>query len=148
MMKKLLLLIVIVLLLSGCKQEKFYLDDIHYDKIGISTIDNAKLKELENQKNNFGIFVFLPGCSSCAEFKTVLEEFTEENNMYIYSISILDVDGTQAEKIEFAPSFMIYKEGKVVDMLDAASDKDTVYFKNSSSFKEWLEEYIYLEKLN
>ena len=123
-----------------------HLDDVHYDKVGIEEIDNKKLKELEKEENNFGIFVFLPGCSSCAEFKTVLEEFTEENNLMVYSISILDVDGTEAEELEYAPSFILYKNGKVVDMLDPASDEDTAYFKSSDKLKEWLEEYIYLEK--
>ena len=146
MKKKLLLLVSIVLMLVGCKQDKYYLDDIHYDKVGIKEIDNKELKKLEKDKDNFGIFVFLPGCSSCAEFKTVLEKFTEENNMYVYSISILDVDGTKAEELDYAPSFMLYKEGKVVDMLDPASNEDTEYFKDANKFKEWLEEYIYLEK--
>ena len=66
--------------------------------------------------------------------------------MYVYSISILDVDGTKAEELDYAPSFMLYKEGKVVDMLDPASNEDTEYFKDADKFKEWLEEYIYLEK--
>ncbi len=64
----------------------------------------------------------------------------------VYSISILDVDGTEAEELEYAPSFILYKNGKVVDMLDPASDEDTAYFKSSDKLKEWLEEYIYLEK--
>lgn len=146
MKKKLLILIAMVLMLVGCKQEKFYLDDEHYDKVGIVEIDNKELKKMENDKDNFGIFVFLPGCSSCAEFKTVLGEFTEANDMMVYSISILDVDGTKAEELEYAPSFIVYNEGKVVDMLDPASDDDTEYFKTADKFKEWLEEYVYLEK--
>ena len=146
MKKKSLVLIAIVLMLVGCKVEKFYLDDKHYEEVGIVEIDNKELKKLENDKNNFGIFVFLPGCSSCAEFRTVLDEFTSANNMMFYSISIQDVDGTAAEKLEYAPSFILYKEGKVVDMLDPASDDDTSYYKDANKFKEWLDEYIYLEK--
>ena len=40
MKKKLLLLVAIVLMLVGCKQDKYYLDDIHYDKVGIKEIYN------------------------------------------------------------------------------------------------------------
>lgn len=146
MKKKLLVLIAMVLMLVGCKSEKFYLDDEHYDKVGIVEIDNKELKKKEKNEDNFGIFVFLPGCSSCAEFKTVLNEFTEDEDMMVYSISILDVKGTQAEDLDFAPSFIVYKEGKAVDMLDPASNDDMQYFKSADKFEEWLEEYVYLEK--
>lgn len=146
MKKKLLVLIAMVLMLVGCKLEKFYLDDEHYDSVGIVEIDNKELKKKEKNEDNFGIFVFLPGCSSCAEFKTVLNEFTEDEDMMVYSISILDVKGTQAEELDFAPSFIVYKEGKAVDMLDPASNDDMPYFESADKFKEWLEEYVYLEK--
>lgn len=146
MKKKLLVLIAMVLMLVGCKPEKFYLDDEHYDSVGIVEIDNKELKKKEKNEDNFGIFVFLPGCSSCAEFKTVLNEFTEDEDMMVYSISILDVKGTQVEDLDFAPSFIVYKEGKAVDMLDPASNDDMPYFESADKFKEWLEEYVYLEK--
>lgn len=146
MKKKLLVLIAMVLMLVGCKPEKFYLDDEHYDSVGIVEIDNKELKKKEKDEDNFGIFVFLPGCSSCAEFKTVLNEFTEDEDMMVYSISILDVKGTQVEDLDFAPSFIVYKEGKAVDMLDPASNDDMPYFESADKFKEWLEEYVYLEK--
>jgi len=144
--KKLLLLVAIVILLVGCKQEKFYLEDVHYGNGVITDIDKKELKLLEKEKENFVIFVYLPGCSSCAEFRTVLTEFIEEKNIEVYSISITDVEGTGVEKVEYAPSLVLYNEGKVVDLLDSASDEDLPYFKEVTSLTEWLEEYIYLEK--
>jgi thioredoxin-related protein len=144
--KKLLLLVAIVILLVGCKQEKFYLEDEHYGNGVITDIDKKELKLLEKEKQSFAVFVYLPGCSSCAEFKKVLNEFVEEKNIEVYSISITDVEGTGVEKVEYAPSLVLYNEGKVVDLLDSASDEDLPYFKEVTSLTEWLEEYIYLEK--
>ena len=146
MKKKLLLLVAIVILLVGCKQEKFYLEDVHYGNGVITDIDKKELKSLEKEKQSFAVFVYLPGCSSCAEFKKVLNEFVEEKNIEVYSISITDVEGTGVEKVEYAPSLVLYNEGKVVDLLDSASDEDLPYFKEVTSLTEWLEEYIYLEK--
>lgn len=146
MKKKLLLLVAIVILLVGCKQEKFYLEDVHYGNGVITDIDKKELKLLEKEKQSFAVFVYLPGCSSCAEFKKVLNEFVEEKNIEVYSISITDVEGTGVEKVEYAPSLVLYNEGKVVDLLDSASDEDLPYFKEVTSLTEWLEEYIYLEK--
>lgn len=146
MKKKLLLLVAIVILLVGCKQEKFYLEDVHYGNGVITDIDKKELKLLEKEKQSFAVFVYLPGCSSCAEFKKVLNEFVEEKNIEVYSISITDVEGTGVEKVEYAPSLVLYNEGKVVDLLDSASDEDLPYFKEATSLTEWLEEYIYLEK--
>lgn len=146
MNKKIFLLIVAIFFFVGCKQEKYYLDKEHYEKNDIIEIDNKKLKKFEEERKNFAIFIFLPGCSSCAEFKLVLDEFTKDNNLMFYSISISDVEGTEAEKVEYAPSFILYKDGKVVDLLDSASDEELGYFKSSDMFKEWLEKYIYLTK--
>ena len=146
MKKKLLLLVAIVILLVGCKQEKFYLEDVHYGNGVITDIDKKELKLLEKEKQSFAVFVYLPGCASCAEFKKVLNEFVEEKNIEVYSISITDVEGTGVEKVEYAPSLVLYNEGKVVDLLDSASDEDLPYFKEVTSLTEWLEEYIYLEK--
>ena len=105
------------------------------------------LKKKEKNEDNFGIFVYLPGCSSCAEFKTVLEDFLTDNNININYISILDSDGTAVEKkVKYAPSFMVYKDGKVVAYLDSNSDEDTPYFKDANNFKNWLENYVFLSK--
>ena len=146
MKKKLILVVAILLLLVGCKQEKFYLDSEHYGKSAITEIDSTKLKEMEKNGNKNLVFVYLPGCSSCTEFKKVLTTFTDEYNLEVYSISIRDVEGTKAESIEYAPSLMIYKDGTVVDYLDSASNDDLPYFKSADKLKEWLEQYIYLSK--
>lgn len=147
-MKKFFIIIVLSLMLVGCgKVEKFYLDDEHYTTGVITEIDVETFEQLEKEEKNFALFVYLPGCTSCAEFRKVLEEFISTNDIEFYTISILDVDDTSImDKIEYAPSMMLYNKGKVVDYLDATSNDDKPALTNVDSFKTWLEEYIYLEK--
>ena len=147
-MKKFLVLIVLSLLLVGCgKVEKFYLEDELYNEGVITEIDVDKLHTLEDEKKNFAVFVYLPGCTSCAEFRTVLDEFVLDNKIEFYTISITKAKGTSIDDaIQYAPSLILYKEGKVVSYLDSTSDKDKPALTNVDSFKKWLETYIYLTK--
>ena len=137
-----------MLLLVGCgSKEKFYLEDNYYGDNKLVEINNSELIKLEEDKKDFVLFVYLPGCSSCAEFKTVLEDFLKENNISINTISILENKDTAVEdKVKFAPSFLIYKDGKVVDFLDSNSNEDMPYFKDANNFKNWLEKYVFLSK--
>lgn len=148
MIKKLLLVFTIMLLVTGCgKVEKFYLEDESYGEYAITDISLKEFEKLEKDKENFAIFVYLPACTSCAEFRGVLEKFLKEEKMNFYSISIKEVKETSIDEVvDYAPALVLYKEGKVVDYLDSTSDEDKPYFKNAKDLKVWLEEYIYLNK--
>ena len=150
MKKKLIILIIITILLVGCnKTKKYYLEAEAYEKGSIIDISLEEFKKLEEDKKNFAIFVYLPGCTSCAQFRTVLDEFIQNNNIQFYAVSILDVIDTSIDDtIEYAPSMILYKEGEVVTYLDSVSDKDKSALTNTDAFKKWLEKYIYLEKNN
>ncbi len=148
-MKKVLLVVVLLLLLVGCDktQEKFYLDDEYYEGNEIKEITKKEFQKLEKDKANFGIFVYLPGCTSCATFNEVLTEFIEEKSMTFYKIAIGDAKNTSIdETIEYAPSLILYNEGEVVTFLDSMSDDHIKPLTTVEGFEEWLKEYIYLDK--
>ena len=147
-MKKFILLIVLTIMLVGCgKVEKFYLDDEFYSQGVITEMDVSKLEEFEKDERNFVVFVYLPGCTSCAAFRTVLDEFILDNKIEIYSMSILDAKGTSIDdNVEFAPALVLYNKGEVVDFLDSTSDDDKPALTSVNGLKKWLEEYIYLTK--
>ncbi|MGN1371790.1 MAG: thioredoxin domain-containing protein [Candidatus Coprovivens sp.] len=144
-MKKVVLVILLTLMIVGCgKVEKFYLEDELYEQGKITEITVNEFKKLEEEKKSFAVFVYLPGCTSCAEFRTVLEQFVEDNNLEVYTISILDTDNTSiSEVVEYAPSLVLYNKGEMVDYLDSTSDKDKPALTSVDGLDNWLEEYIY-----
>ena len=50
------------------------------------------------------------------------------------------------ERVQFAPSLVLFNEGKIVDALDATSDDDKPALTSVDGLNKWLEEYIYLTK--
>lgn len=146
-MKKVFVTLVLLIILVGCGNKKFYLDEEHYEKGIITSITRDELNKLEKDKKNFMVFVYLPGCTSCAEFRSVLEGYIEDNTLEFYTIAINDLkDSVILDHIEFAPSLVLYKEGKIVDALDAASDKDKAALTTEDGLVDWLDDYIYLTK--
>lgn len=146
-MKKILLVLLSILLLTGCKQEKFYLEDKYYENSNLIEPTTEEVNSLFENKESFAAFVYTPGCISCAEFEKVIDEFRKENNIVFYHIkSEVSKETKIHEKVIYSPSAILVKDGEIMAYLDATSDKDLDVYKSKDNFKSWLEEYIYLEK--
>lgn len=146
-MKKILLVLLSILLLTGCKQEKFYLEDKYYEDNYLIEPTLEEVNSLFENKESFAAFVYTPGCISCAEFEIVTTNFRKENDIIFYHISSDIAKDTKIhDKVIYSPSAILVKEGEIVAYLDATSDEDLDYYKSKENFKSWLEEYIYLEK--
>ena len=145
-MKKILLTLFLLIILTGCTKEKFKLEDKYYNNPSFEEIDGKELTKLEDNSESFLVMVYTTGCFSCMDFEKVLTEFTEEYKLNILRINITDIKKTKLNnKIKYTPSLVIYKEGKVYKYLDADSDKDTKYYKDTKNLKEWLDKYIKLD---
>ena len=46
------------------------------------------------------------------------------------------------DEVKYYPSFGIFKEGELVDFLDAESDEDLNSYKDKEEFGEWFNGYI------
>ena len=67
--------------------------------------------------------------------------------MKLYAIGYDKLKGNDiTKKVSYAPSVMIFKNGKLVTYLDAESNEDYNRYQNKKEFKKWLAKYIYLEK--
>lgn len=151
--KKLLLVISVLILLSiiifitfKVLNRNFYLDDKYYGNNEIYEIGIEEFNNLISNKESFGIFVYQPACTTSAEFEQVLYDFFKQNNMSIYKIKFSDIY-EHTDFLKFYPSFIIYKNGKMVDFLEADKDKDLKYYQSVDGFSEWFTKYVILKNI-
>ena len=156
MIKKIIISLTIVVVLTisiilviNKKEEPFYLENIYYGKKDITEIDKNKLNELTEKKESFAVFVYQPMCITSSDFESVLQNFLEENQISIYKIAFSNIKDTElGSKVQYYPSFIIYKKGKIVDFLEANKDEDVDCYTKEEGFKNWFTKYIKLRDKN
>ena len=147
MKNKILVLVILILMMVGCGNKKFYLEDEYYENGVITDITLEEINDLEMNEKSFMVFVYLPGCTSCAQFRSVLNEYIETHKLEFYTISINDLNDSKIkDHVQFAPSLVLFNKGKIVDALDATSNEDKSALTSVDGLNKWLEEYIYLTK--
>ena len=141
-MKKIIVLILVSLLLVGCNG-KIRLEDKYYKRSEFIDIDHSKVEDLIKSKENFVVFIYQPMGTMSSDFEKLLDEYMDIRKISIYKMSFTDMKKTSLKDIvKFYPSFIIFKDGEVVDFLDADSDEDTKKYKELDAFKEWFESYV------
>ncbi len=142
-MKKLIFLCFFCLFISGCGNKEIYpLSEKYYQGDSLITIDNHTLKDLENTKSSFAVFVYMPNCLTSASFREVVERFLAEEEI---AGTIID-DTKLNETLKYYPSVAIYQEGKIIAYLRADSNDDKSYYESVEGFREWFTKYISLNK--
>lgn len=137
-----LIVIILTMFVTGCSTT-FSLEEKYYSESNLVEIDPSKLKTLLEDKESFGIFIYDSSCITSSDFNKVLLEFSNKYKIYLYKISFQNMKETSlSEKVKFCPSFAIYKNGKLIDYLDASSDEDTDNYKSVDNFSNWFFAYV------
>lgn len=143
-MRRLVVIVfLLTILVTGCKQSTFSLEEKYYSESKIEEVDTSMFNKLLLDKESFGIFIYDASCTTSSDFNKVLQEFSQKYKLYLYSISFQNMKETSlSEKVKFCPSFAIYKNGKLIDFLDASSDEDTDVYKSVDNFSNWFFGYV------
>lgn len=143
------ILLVLTLFAYGYKKNQiFALEEKYYGINLLEEINLEKLKELRESKESFGVFVYQPLCSNSDDFEIVLKEFQKENKIKFYKISFSSIlESDLKETVKYYPSFLIFKEGKLIDHLEADKDKYTEYYRSKEGFKSWFTTYVELKQI-
>ena len=141
-MKKIIVILLVSLLLVGCSS-KIKLEDKYYKSNEYIELEIDNVSKLIKNKENFVIFIYQPMCTMSSKFEEVLDEYLKDKKINFYRMSFSDMKKTELkDAIRFYPSLIIFKDGEVVDFLDADSDEDTKKYKEVEAFKEWFESYV------
>lgn len=119
----------------------FHLNAQFYGNDTVTEIDVTELETLIDQKSSFLLFAYQSSCSTSDDFAAVLKDFAQE-----YSISLLEISFTAlkqsqlVEGLKYYPSAVIYRDGQVVNFLDADSNTDLPAYQTVDGFVHWLSE--------
>ena len=82
-------------------------------------------------------------CEMSSKFEKVLDEYLKDKKINFHKMSFSEMKKTSLkDKVKFYPSLIIFKDGEVVDFLDADSNEDTKRYKEVEAFKKWFESYV------
>ena len=144
MKKKIIIFILIIssFLLTGC-DKKFFLNENYYKKTEFTEIEKEEYEKLIKDKESFGMFIYQPLCTTSYNFNKVVTKFMNMYNVSFYKMSFVNMKETNLkDKIKYYPSFAIFKDGELVDYLDANNEEDTNKYKSVDYFATWFTSYV------
>lgn len=148
-MKKLLGILVCAITLFGCGKSKvkpFELEEKYYGTGSFITVsESSTVKDLEEAKESYVVYVYLSGCTTCASFKPIVLEVIQEKGLIAYEAPIgylKEAKSVMAKKIKRAPSLALIKEGKLVAYLDNMKGSDAKYYESAEGLASFIDKYI------
>lgn len=88
-------------------------------------------------------YVYLPGCSSCAEFAPIVGELARSGKVTTYAIAYGDLSDISLRKlIGHAPGVIVFSGGKPVASLSADKDEDMVAYRSLKDLTTWLSKTV------
>ena len=132
--------ILIVLIINKKNNNLIELEQIDYKNGVLITLDEDKLKEKQDNKETFIVYIHVPGlCTSEIPFDPLVNKFIKENEITVYSLPYNILKNTTVkDNIKYSPSLAIIKDGELLDFLDANSDSDYEYYSSLEGLTKWV----------
>ena len=141
------ILIVVPAIILNLKYEKFYVNDKYYNNGEFIKITSNDLNNLINSKDSFLLYTYNDYCSLKIPCDDIFKNVMNKYKIDMYSIRYEEFEKTDyINKVKYAPSVLIIKNGKIITYLDANKKEDLDRYQDTSSFESWLDKYIYLSK--
>ena len=131
-MKKIIILLLPLLLLTGCKkQEKLTLTEKYYNEgnfITVNTLDNL-------EKETYILYTYNNYCTFEIPCDKIFKEYMEKYKIDFISMPFKEFKNTKYyNKVKYAPSIIIIKQGKIISYLNANKNEDILRSHKIDSF--------------
>ena len=139
------IIIVLLILINNKKNNNLIkLEEVDYKTGELITITEEELKEKENNNESFILYLHVPGlCTSTIPFDPMVNKFIKDNKITMYSLSFSLIKNTNLKDIiKYSPSLIIYKDGEILDYLDANSKEDYDYYSSYEGLTKWIESFV------
>lgn len=89
------------------------------------------------------VYVYMPGCSSCASFAPVVSELRATGQIRVIAMAYGDLgDGKLRAEIGHAPGVLVYRQGELVASLSADRNEDIGAYRSLEGLTRWLSGYV------
>ncbi len=121
----------------------FRLSPEYYSEAQIEEVDLGEIRDQINEGKSFAVFAHQPGCQTSAELAQIVQDFSSQHSLKFYQIGFSDLKNSGlVSELRFYPTFVIFRDGKVVDFLKADSGDDMSAFTSLEGFIEWFNKYV------
>ena len=105
-------------------------------------IDSDELVEKLNANEDFMLYISSVTCTSCEEFKPILELVIQNKDVKIYKIEAGELFKATNDYIpyQFTPTIVIIRDGKELVKIDGVNDNKS--FENYEGFMKFYDKYI------
>lgn len=142
-----ILICISLLFITGCNKnnEKFILNEKYYNNGDFIRVNSNELEKLEN--DNYILYTYNNYCAFSVSCEDIFKSFMNKYKIDFISIPFEEFKKTKLyNKIKYAPSVIIVKNGKVVSYLDSNSNDDYQKYQNEIEFEKWISKYVVIDK--
>lgn len=126
---------------------KIILSDKYYDSGKYIEVNDSYLNNLIKDKESFLLFVYNNYCNLPIPCENIFQEAIKDYKIDMLKIKFEDFKKTGIyQNIKYAPTVIIFSNGKVIAYLKADSDADLSKYQDENKFVSWLNDYVILQK--
>lgn len=136
-----------LLFITGCNKsnEKFTLNEKYYNNGDFIKVNSNELEKLG--KDNYILYTYNNYCAFSVPCEDIFKNFMNKYKIDFISIPFDKFKKTKFyNKIKYAPSVIIIKNGKVISYLDSNSNEDYQKYQDEIEFEKWISKYVVIDK--
>ena len=128
------------------------LDEEYYctescEKEDFMVLTISEYEELIKEKKSFLVFIDQGGCTTADRLREYVSNYASEYGLRVHRMMFSEVkESSLHDQVKYYPSVAMISKGKVVAWLRADSDEDAEVYNNYEVFRDWVGQYLILNR--